>query len=107
MNKSTKLLLLAALTMAAVLMLVLGSDLIRDQRKLRELNSLLSESRAAWEETAEKKETLQVELRTAEEALKEANLTLKESDERAEKVQEEIETLEKEITVLKIADEIL
>ena len=104
--KNVKILLCAVLALAAALMMVLGGDLLRDRRQLRDLETRLSESRAAWEDTAEKKEALQAELKTAQEALKEANLTLKESEERAETVQAEIEKLEKEIAALKNAAEV-
>ncbi len=93
--------LLAATVLLALLVCgSLGSRLLRDRRTLRELEAELADSRAAWEETAEKKEALQAELKTAEEALKEAKLTLQESADRAAALKEEIAALEDEISAL-------
>ena len=94
--------ILAAATAAAILLAVfLGAGLIRDLNKSREMNRELAESRAAWEDTAARKEALQEELKKVTEDLREAKLTLEESTARAEELREEIARLEKEIESLR------
>ena len=100
MSRPMKALLAATLLLALLVGGKLGIRLLRDQRTLKDLESELAVSRAAWEETAEKKEALQAELKTAEEALKEAKLTLQESTDRAAALKEEIAALEDEISAL-------
>lgn len=96
MKKESKM-LLSVMILSIILMTVLYTGLLRDRQALKELNIQLTESRTAWENTAEEKEKLQEELKTAEEALKEAELTLKESIERAETLKKEIDLLQIEI----------
>ena len=101
MSKFMRLLLCAVMAAALAVAFCLGEGILRDRQKLRDLNRLLSESRAAWEDTAERKEALQEELKTVTNALKEARLTLEESDARAEELREEIAELEEEIARLR------
>lgn len=85
--------LLPVMLLAAALTVTLYGELLRDRGTLRELTDQLTESRAAWENTAAEKEKLQEELKTVQEALKEAKLTLQESTERADKLRAEIAQL--------------
>ena len=91
-----------SLVMAAALavILILGTGILRDQGRARELARELSESRARWMDTAERKEALQKELKTVKESLKEARLTLEESTARAEELRVEIDALNREIRAL-------
>ena len=101
MNRSGKILLLAVMAAAVLVSCALWGDVLRDAGELKKLTAALTESRAAWEATAEAKEALQAELKTAEDELKEAKLTLRESTERAETLEKEIKVLEEEIAALK------
>lgn len=96
MRRNGWLLLLTA-ALAVILTTVLYAGLLRDAQTLRELNARLEESRASWESTAEAKEKLQAELKTAEEALKEAKLTISESATRAETLKADIAELRAEL----------
>ena len=96
MKKRWKL-LLPVMLLAAVLTVTCYADLLRDRGTLKTLTDQLTESRAAWENTAAEKEKLQEELQTVQEALKEAKLTLQESTERAEKLRTEIVQLQADL----------
>ena len=97
MTKTMKVLLSGVLCLAFLVMIVLGLNVHKDQNRLRELEQQLSESRAAWEKTAEEKEILQAELQEVQEAVKEAALTLEESTARAAELREDIAELQTEI----------
>ncbi|MBQ3705592.1 MAG: hypothetical protein II888_03985 [Clostridia bacterium] len=101
MSRGMKWILTVTLLAALAVTAVLGAGILRDRRRVRELTAQLAESRARWEDIAERKETLQAELKTVEEALKEANLTIEESETRAEELREDIARLEAEIEALK------
>ena len=100
MNRRQEALLVLVMVLALALAGVLAADFNRDLCSLRDLETQLAESRAAWEGIAEKKEALQEELKTTEEALKEARLTLQESAERADSLRADIKALESEIALL-------
>ena len=97
MKKGTAAMLALVLACATLLAGMLGADLARDRRRLAEINGQLEASRAAWEDTAERKEKLQAELKELTDALKEAKLTLEEKEARAEQLRAEIAQLQAEI----------
>ena len=97
MKKGTAAMLALVLACAMLLAGMLGADLARDRRRLAEINGQLEASRAAWEDTAERKEKLQAELKELTDALKEAKLTLEEKEARAEQLRAEIAQLQAEI----------
>ena len=97
MKKGTAAMLALVLACATLLAGMLGADLARDRRRLAEINGQLEASRAAWEDTAERKEKLQAELKELIDALKEAKLTLEEKEARAEQLRAEIAQLQAEI----------
>ena len=101
MKKGTAAMLALVLACATLLAGMLGADLARDRRRLAEINGQLEASRAAWEDTAERKEKLQAEMKELTDALKEAKLTLEESTSRAEELQAEIDGLKEEIQALR------
>ena len=101
MRKGEKIWLCLVMAAALCVLGVLGAGMLRDRSRMRELEGQLAVSRAAWENTAERKETLQAELKTVTEALKEAKLTLEESTARAEELRQEIARLEQEIARLR------
>lgn len=103
-NALQRVLILLAMAAALVLMFALGGRYLRDGKTLGEKQQELAVSRATWEGIAEKKETLQEELKEVTNQLKEARLTLEESNTRAEELREQIETLKKEIEALKSAE---
>ena len=104
MKKGTVVLMALALVCAIILMGILGADLARDRLRLAEINSQLEVSRAAWEDTAARKEELQAELKQLTDALKEAKLTLEEKETRAEQLRDDIAELEAEIAAGAIAE---
>ena len=97
MKKGTAAMLALVLACATLLAGMLGADLARDRRRLAEINGQLEASRAAWEDTAERKEKLQAEMKELTDALKEAKLTLEEKEARAEQLRAEIAQLQAEI----------
>lgn len=104
MSKTVKWMLCAAMAAAAAVAVLLGTGFFRDRRALSGMRSELAVSRAAWEDTAARKEALQAELKVVTEDLKEARLTLEESETRAEELRADISQLEEEIAALKQAD---
>ena len=58
MNRSGKILILAVMAAAVLVSCALWGDVLRDAGELKELTAALTESRAAWEATAEAKEAL-------------------------------------------------
>ena len=100
MNKGMIGILSLVMAAALAVILILGTGILRDQGRARELARELSESRARWMDTAERKEALQKELKTVKESLKEARLTLEESTARAEELRVEIDALNREIRAL-------
>ena len=101
MSGATKWMLCVAAAAALAVLGVVGAGLLEDARRLREMKQELSVSRNAWETTAERKETLQKELKAVTEELKEARLTLEESTTRAEELREDIAALERDIAALR------
>ena len=101
MSRSMKIFLCAVMAAALILAAVIGAGIVRDRRALNEMKRELAVSRAAWEDTAARKEELQAELKTVTEDLKEAQLTLEESTTRAEELRADIAQLETEIAELR------
>ncbi len=101
MNREMKWILIAVMAVAMTVIGILGAGILRDSRAVRELDRALAESRAAWEDTAERKEALQEDLKKVTEELREAKLTLEESTVRAEELREDIAQLEREIAALR------
>ena len=97
MNRGRKILLWIVMAAALGLIVRSSTGMIRDRSRLREMTAQLNASRSAWEDTAERKEKLQAELKDAQEQLKEAKLSLEESTARAEELREEIAALKSEI----------
>ena len=93
MNKSLKFWLCAVMIAAVVLMAVCSDDYLSRGRQLRNVEALLSESRAAWEQISADKEELKKDLKSKKSELKEAELSLSEATERAVELKAEIETL--------------
>ena len=101
MSKGMKTVFWGTMAMAILVMALLGSDLSRDWESAKALDQEVRESRARWEDTAERKEALQAELKGVTETLREAKLTIEESANRAEELEEEILQLRQEIETLR------
>ena len=100
MSKTHRCLCLLALLAAVGLSVFLVSGLFRLRADLSAVEQALALSRAAWEDTAERKEALQEELSVVTDALKEAALTLSESESRAEELRADIAQLQSDLSSL-------
>ena len=97
MNKSLRALLCIVLIFALFASGIQVFRYFRADRQVKDLRLELEESRSVWEGIAEKKESLQAELKQVTNDLKEARLSLSEAETRSQELLQEIDGLEKSI----------
>ena len=100
MNKMLKTVLCLVMVTAVILAAVCAADYLSLKRRLREDETTLEESRAAWEHIAAEKEKLQVQMKALRDELKEAEYSLEESAVKAEEIRADITLLRREIEQL-------